>query len=54
MDRVRRLDDVLRHERVRIVGWEGLNPWPTGRLVTEGRDREACLKGETERQHGEA
>jgi hypothetical protein len=30
MDRVRTLDDVLRHERVRLVGWEGLNPWPIG------------------------
>jgi hypothetical protein len=30
IDRVRTLDDVLRHERVRLVGWEGLNPWPIG------------------------
>jgi hypothetical protein len=28
MDRVRRLDDVLAHERVRAVAWEAGNPWP--------------------------
>jgi hypothetical protein len=28
MDRVRTLDDVLRAERVRVLGWDGLNPWP--------------------------
>jgi 6-hydroxynicotinate reductase len=28
MDRVRTLDDVLRGERVRVMGWDGLNPWP--------------------------
>src|SRR5215204_5714578 len=26
MDRVRTLDDVLRGERVRVMGWDGLNP----------------------------
>jgi hypothetical protein len=30
MDRVRTLDDVLRGERVRVMGWDGLNPWPIG------------------------
>jgi hypothetical protein len=30
MDRVRTIDDVLRNERVRIVGWNGVNPWPVG------------------------
>jgi hypothetical protein len=30
MDRVRTLDDVLREERVRVTGWDGLNPWPIG------------------------
>jgi hypothetical protein len=28
MDRVRTLQDVLRGERVRVMGWDGLNPWP--------------------------
>jgi len=28
MDRVRGLEDVLRAERVRVLGWDGLNPWP--------------------------
>jgi hypothetical protein len=28
IDRVRRLDDVLARERVRTVGWDGVNPWP--------------------------
>jgi len=28
MDRVRSVADVLRNERVRVVGWDGLNPWP--------------------------
>jgi hypothetical protein len=30
MDRVRSMDDVLHNERVRVVGWDGLNPWPVG------------------------
>jgi hypothetical protein len=30
MDRVRTVDDVLRLERVRVVGWDGINPWPVG------------------------
>jgi hypothetical protein len=30
MDRVRTLADVLRGERVRVLGWDGLNPWPIG------------------------
>jgi hypothetical protein len=30
MDRVRSVADVLRTERVRVVGWDGLNPWPLG------------------------
>jgi hypothetical protein len=30
MDRVRTIDDVLRQERVRVVGWDGINPWPVG------------------------
>ena len=28
MDRVRRIEDVLANERVRVVQWDGLNPWP--------------------------
>jgi 6-hydroxynicotinate reductase len=28
MERVRTIEDVLRQERVRVVGWDGLNPWP--------------------------
>jgi 6-hydroxynicotinate reductase len=35
MDRVRSVEDVLRNERVRVVGWDGLNPWPLG-LKSEG------------------
>jgi hypothetical protein len=31
MDRVRAMEDVLKNERVRVVGWDGLNPWPMGR-----------------------
>jgi len=31
MDRVRTVDDILQSERVRVVGWDGLNPWPIGR-----------------------
>jgi hypothetical protein len=31
MDRVRAMEDVLKNERVRVVGWDGLNPWPLGR-----------------------
>ncbi|MEO8629934.1 MAG: 6-hydroxynicotinate reductase, partial [Betaproteobacteria bacterium] len=30
MERVRTIDDVMRNERVRIIGWDGLNPWPMG------------------------
>jgi hypothetical protein len=30
MDRVRTVADVLNSERVRVVGWDGLNPWPLG------------------------
>jgi len=30
MDRVRRIEDVLANERVRMVQWDGLNPWPLG------------------------
>ncbi len=30
MDRVRTVADVLKNERVRVVGWDGLNPWPLG------------------------
>jgi hypothetical protein len=29
-DRVRTLEDVLRGERVRVLGWDGINPWPIG------------------------
>jgi hypothetical protein len=35
MDRVRSVEDVLRNERVRVVGWDGLNPWPLG-VKSEG------------------
>jgi len=28
MERVRSVADVLRNERVRVVGWDGVNPWP--------------------------
>ena len=31
MERVRTVDDVMRNERVRVIGWDGLNPWPIGR-----------------------
>jgi len=31
MERVRTVDDILQSERVRVVGWDGLNPWPIGR-----------------------
>jgi hypothetical protein len=31
MDRVRRIEDVLSSERVRVLGWEGVNPWPVAR-----------------------
>jgi hypothetical protein len=31
MDRVRAIEDVLKNERVRVVGWDGFNPWPMGR-----------------------
>jgi hypothetical protein len=30
MDRVRTVADVLKLERVRVLGWDGLNPWPVG------------------------
>jgi len=30
MDRVRSVEEVLRAERVRVLGWDGLNPWPIG------------------------
>ena len=30
MDRIRTVEDVLRNERVRIVSWGDLNPWPVG------------------------
>ena len=30
MDRVRGIEDVLANERVRMVQWDGLNPWPLG------------------------
>ena len=32
LDRVRRIEDVLRAERVRVLGWDGLNPWPHRQL----------------------
>ena len=28
MDRVRTVREILDSERVRVVGWDGLNPWP--------------------------
>ncbi len=31
MDRVRGIEDVLANERVRMVQWDGLNPWPFGK-----------------------
>jgi hypothetical protein len=30
MDRVRTLHEIVDSERVRVVGWDGLNPWPVG------------------------
>jgi hypothetical protein len=30
MDRVRRIQDVLKGERVKVVGWDRSNPWPIG------------------------
>ena len=30
MDRVRAVEDVLKSERVRVVSWGELNPWPVG------------------------
>ena len=36
MERVRSLDDVLRNERVRVVGWNGINPWPIKAVKSEG------------------
>jgi hypothetical protein len=36
MDRVRTVDDILRSERVRVVGWDGLNPWPNDGVRSEG------------------
>jgi hypothetical protein len=36
MDRVRSVADVLRNERVRVVGWDGLNPWPLAPSAREG------------------
>ncbi|HZP86286.1 MAG TPA: 6-hydroxynicotinate reductase [Burkholderiales bacterium] len=37
MDRVRSIDDVLKNERVRLAGWDVLNPWPIG---NEDRSRD--------------
>ena len=31
MERVRTVQDIMQSERVRVVGWDGLNPWPIGR-----------------------
>jgi hypothetical protein len=28
MERVRSIREILDSERVRVVGWDGLNPWP--------------------------
>lgn len=28
MGSVRRLEDVLSHDRVKLIGWDGTNPWP--------------------------
>jgi hypothetical protein len=28
MGSVRRLEDVLAHDRVKLVGWDSANPWP--------------------------
>jgi hypothetical protein len=33
MDRVRDVEDVLKNERVRVLSWGGLNPWPMGRGI---------------------
>jgi 6-hydroxynicotinate reductase len=30
MDRVRTISEIVESERVRVVGWDGLNPWPVG------------------------
>jgi 6-hydroxynicotinate reductase len=30
MDRVRSVTDVIENERVRVLEWDGLNPWPVG------------------------
>jgi len=30
MESVRTVEDVLKNERVRLIGWNGLNPWPVG------------------------
>jgi hypothetical protein len=30
MERVRTMDDVLKAERVKVVGWDAANPWPIG------------------------
>jgi hypothetical protein len=30
MTRVRNINDVLAHERVRVMAWDRLNPWPIG------------------------
>jgi hypothetical protein len=30
MDRVRTIREIVDSERVRVVGWDGLNPWPVG------------------------
>ena len=33
MDRVRTVEDVMKNERVRMVEWDGLNPWPVSKIV---------------------
>jgi hypothetical protein len=35
MDRVRGIEDVIANERLRMVQWDGLNPWPLGRTSDE-------------------
>ena len=30
VERVRSIEEVMRAERVRVLGWDGLNPWPLG------------------------
>jgi len=30
MDRVRSMREIIDNERVRVIGWDGLNPWPVG------------------------